>query len=303
VTPSTASRTALGASLIRALHARADPAPILRDDWGDRLVPDAVRESVREGARAYIGKTRPGWTPEGDVLDLALRANAAYADVIVRSRYAEDALEAAVRGGTDQYVIVGAGFDSFLCRRPAWAEGVTVIEVDHPATQRFKRERLAACGVVVPSGGHFVEADLSSETLEAALARSPFRRDRPAFFAWVGVTMYLPREANLATLRAMATGTSAGADVVFSYVDEVRFAPGAESDAAFERLRADVAAVGEALVSGFDPAGLRDVLSGVGLALIEDLTGPEALARYDPAGRNGLRPSTMAHLAHARTLA
>jgi methyltransferase (TIGR00027 family) len=167
VTPSTASRTALGASLIRALHARADPAPILRDDW---------------------------------------------------------------------------------------AEDVTVIEVDHPATQRFKRERLAACGVVVPSGGHFVEADLSNETLEAALARSPFRRDRPAFFAWVGVTMYLPRETNLTTLRAMATSTSAGADVAFSYVDEVRFAPGAESDAAFERLRADVASVGEALVSGFDPA-------------------------------------------------
>lgn len=276
--------------------------PSCADDWGDRLVPDAVREAWREGARAHIAKTRPGWTPEVDVLDLALRANAAYADIIVRSRYVEDALEAALRGGIDQYVIVGAGFDSFLCRHPAWAEGVTVIEVDHPATQRFKRERLAACGVVVPSGGHFVETDLSSETLDAALTRSPFRRNRPAFFAWIGVTMYLPREANLATLRAIATSTSAGADVVFSYVDEVAFAPGAASDADFKRLRAEVAAAGEALVSGFDPAGLRDVLSGVGLALIEDLTGAEALARYDPAGRNGLRSSPVAHLAHARTL-
>lgn len=301
--PTTSSRTALGASLIRALHARADPAPILRDDWGDRLVPDAVREAAREGARAQFAKTRPGWTPDGDVLDLALRANAAYADVIVRARYAQDALEAAVRGGTDQYVIVGAGFDSFLCRRPEWAEGVTVIEVDHPATQRFKRERLAACGVVVPSGGHFVEADLSSETLDAALARSPFRRDRPAFFAWLGVTMYLPREANLATLRAISTSTRAGADVVFNYADEVLFAPGAASDAAVAQLRDEVAAVGEPWVSGFDPAGLRELLAGVGLALIEDLTGSEALARYDPAGRNGLRLSSVAHLAHARTLA
>lgn len=205
--------------------------------------------------------------------------------------------------GIDQYVIVGAGFDSFLCRRPAWAEGLTIYEVDHPATQRLKRDRLAACGVSVPSSVRFVEADLSMESLEEALARSSYRTDRSSFFSWLGVTMYLTREANLNALRAIASCARAGSELVFTYVDEAILSPGHASDESFRRLRSEVSAAGETFLSGFDPLTLSSVLLQSGLQLLEDLDGNVAVARYDAAGQNGFRTAAAAHIVHARRIA
>ncbi|MDP3927176.1 MAG: class I SAM-dependent methyltransferase, partial [Hydrogenophaga sp.] len=112
-------------------------------------------------------------------------------DVITRARYAEDALKSAVERGATQYVIIGAGFDSFAYRRPNWAAELKVYEIDHPATQEMKRQRLAACGVDAAVSVEFIAADLSAETLGSALARSSFQRSRLTFFSWLGVTMYL----------------------------------------------------------------------------------------------------------------
>lgn len=298
--PSQASRTALATSLMRALHSRNDPAPLLNDPWGDRLVPEAVRAAFRERALAQFNPAL-----HHDVVDAALRANAAYADVILRSRYTEDALQGAVARGVGQYVIVGAGFDSFACRRPAWAEGLTVYEVDHPATQQLKRQRLQACGVAESASVHFIEADLSVEGLGAALARTPFDATQPAFFSWLGVTVYLPREANLAALRAIAACTSsADSELVFTYIDEAAL-DDRHADAnteAFRKLRGEVSAVGEAFLSGFDPATLKELLLDTGLQLLEDLDGHQSVARYDPKGLNGLLPAGAAHIAHARVV-
>lgn len=298
--PSTASRTALATSLMRAIHSRCDPAPLLNDTWGDQLVPESAQAAFRQRAMDRMYATKPGQLPEGDSLDVALRSNAAYADVILRSRYAEDALEEAVARGIDQYVIVGAGFDSFMCRRPTWANSLTIYEVDHPATQRLKRDRLAACKVSVPSSVQFVEADLAIESLGTALARSTYRTDRPTFFSWLGVTMYLTREANLNALRAMATCTSAASELVFTYVDEAALNPGCTADESFRRLQAEVSAAGETFLSGFDPRTLKDLLLETGLLLLEDLDGNQAVARYDAAGQNAFRSAPAAHVAHVR---
>lgn len=300
--PMSVSFTALGAAMIRSLHTRADPAPVLDDPWGDRLVPEAAFARVREAASAYFATVRPGQQVPPDIVDLALRQNPAFANVILRARYAEDVLEAAVARGVRQYVLVGAGFDSFACRRPAWAEGLAIYEVDHPATQRLKRERLAACGMALPGSVHFVEADLATEALGAALAHSAFRADAPTFFSWLGVTMYLTREANLETLRAMAGCTSATCELVISYIDQAVLEPAGPADDNINKLRADVSSVGEAILSGFDPVTLQELLRENGWGLVEDLDGLQALARYDAAGRNKLQPSASAHLAHARAL-
>src|SRR6185437_16545034 len=136
--------------------------------------------------------------------------------VIIRSRYAEDALKAAAQRGTRQYVLIGAGFDSFVLRRPAFANGIEIFEIDHPATQALKIERIRACGITLPASVHFIAADLASETLASALARSSFRGGEPAFFSWLGVTVYLTREANMATLRAVASSSAAGSELVFT---------------------------------------------------------------------------------------
>src|ERR1700727_1567626 len=101
-----ASRTALATSLMRAAHTRLDPHPLIDDPWGDRLVPESVKRFV---------------TSAGESLDESLRRNASYANVIMRTRFAEDALQTAVAKGVSQYVLIGAGFDSFSLRRPACA--------------------------------------------------------------------------------------------------------------------------------------------------------------------------------------
>jgi methyltransferase (TIGR00027 family) len=299
--PSTASRTALATSLMRALHSRSDPVPLLSDTWGDRLVPESAKAALRQLAMERIAKAKPGVILDGvEGLELGLRSNAAYADVILRSRYMEDALKEAVARGIRQYVIIGAGFDSFICRRPAWAAGVTIIEVDHPSTQRLKRERLAACGVALPRSVEFVEADLSMESLGSALARSSFRVDHLTFFSWLGVTMYLTREANLNALRSIATCAPAGSQLVFTYVDEAVLSPDQASDESFRRLMTDVSAAGEAFRSGFDVQTMSKKLLETRLLLLEDVDGDQAASRYDPEGQNAFRTAAAAHIVHAR---
>src|SRR5262245_22218271 len=214
---STGSRTALVASLMRARHTRLDRPALIEDPWGDVLVSEAERDAIRE---RIAGRVDAGDRTSLDVLDAALRASLAYGAVIVRARCAEDALEAAVARGVRQYVIIGAGLDSFALRQPAFAREVRVFEVDHPATQEAKRRRLARCGVVHSPTLHFVAADLATEHLGDALARSPYSPAEPAFFAWLGVSAYLTREANFATLRAIVACAAPGSELVFSYLDQ-----------------------------------------------------------------------------------
>src|ERR1700678_4549305 len=136
-----ASMTAIGTSLMRAAHARLDDPVLVDDRWGERLIHDDERGSVRAA--------------HGDIeVYEALRRHPSYGNVILRARYTEDALERAVGRGTGQYVIVGAGLDSFALRRPAWARELVVFEVDHPATQKFKLARLAEAGEPEPAAVH-----------------------------------------------------------------------------------------------------------------------------------------------------
>ncbi|HTX46169.1 MAG TPA: SAM-dependent methyltransferase [Solirubrobacteraceae bacterium] len=279
-----ASMTAIGTSLMRAAHARLDDPVLLRDLWGERLIHDDERGSVR----AAHG--------DRDVYE-ALRRHPSYGNVILRARYTEDALEQAVARGVGQYVIVGAGLDTFALRRPPFAAELSVFEVDHPATQRFKRERLAEVALPEPAGLHFVAADLGEIPLDEALSESPFDAAKETFFAWLGVTPYLTREANLATLRAIVTvARAAGGELVFSYLDQRVF----ESDSwpeRTQRVRDAVAAAGEPWVSGFEPDRLGELLAGLGFELLENLAPDELAARYRASG---LEPSRNSYIARAR---
>ncbi len=197
-------------------------------------------------------------------------------------------------------MLIGAGFDSLACRRPAWAQALDIHEIDHPATQQLKRQRLADCGVAESPRLQFVAADLAQESLGSALARSALRPGEPTFFAWIGVTMYLAREANLAALRSIASFAAPGSELVFTYVDEAALDPGYDASPAFRQLQGQVSAVGESFLSGFDPRTLPALLQEAGLVLLEDVNGVSLETRYDPAGRNGLQAAQEAHVAHAR---
>lgn len=302
--PSTASRTALATSMMRAVHSRTDPAPFLDDTWGDRLVPDSVRTGLWQLAldRMEPEARAKALASSESIVDRTLRGNAAYADVIIRARYTEDALKAAVASGIRQYVIIGAGFDSFAYRLPAYASHLEIFEVDHPATQGMKRQRLLECGVADSASLHFIPSDLSVEKLGAALAKSNFQPTQPTFFSWLGVSMYLSREANLDALNAIAASAPRGSELVFTYVDEIVFDSTYAATESFRKLKDAVASSGEKFLSGFNPSTVREQLQCSGFLLLEDLNGEQMVSRYDKDGVNGLQSNSAAHIAHARVL-
>src|SRR6516164_7708643 len=169
---SSPSRTALVTSLMRALHSRSDPSPLLDDPWGDQLVPESERErmSQRILARMDSGARARALKAPNAILDEFLLTNAAHPGVVIRSRYAEDALREATIRGIRQYVLIGAGFDSFALRRPAFSDALAIFEIDHPATQTMKIQRIKECGIWLPQSVHFIAADLAKEDLVTVLA-------------------------------------------------------------------------------------------------------------------------------------
>ena len=147
---------------------------------------------------------------------LALRAH-----VVLRSRFAEDCLAAAVGRGIRQLVVLGAGFDSFAYRQPAWAAPLRIFEVDHPESQRLKRERLAAAAVPLPANLTYVPADFARQSLREILAASPLDFSAPAFFSCLGVLVYLDRAAIEALFRTVAA-FPAGSELVVTFTSSER---------------------------------------------------------------------------------
>jgi len=143
---------------------------------------------------------------------------------------------------------------------------------------------------------HFVPTDLSCEQLATALTRSPYRRAEPAFFSWLGVTVYLTREANLATFRGIAACAAAGSELVFTYVDQRELDVGSQS---IRDLRSRTAALGEPWLSGFNPSQLAEDLRQVGLSLVEDFSGEHLWRRYCTEDEDALRSTAAVHIARA----
>ena len=192
------SRTAQGAAMHRAAHQLVDPPPIFTDPLAMRIIGEEAATELREGRDVHTATESAG-----------LRAF-----VAVRSRFTEDCLIAAMARGVRQYVLLGAGLDTFAYR--GRHEGLHVFEVDHPATQSWKRARLAEVLIAVPDQVTYAPVDFESETLRDGLARAGFDFGRPAMFAWLGVTPYLTRDAVMATL-AFVASLAKGSEVIFDY--------------------------------------------------------------------------------------
>jgi methyltransferase (TIGR00027 family) len=201
-----------------------------------------------------------------------------------RSRYAEDALATAVAAGVDQYVVLGAGLDTFSCRNPFPA--LRVFEIDHPATQAWKRERIAAAGLTLPASATFVPVDFERQSLEDALAASPFDRARPAFFSWLGVVPYLTVDAITATL-GFVGGGALGSGIAFDYGQPAESAPFAER-VALSFLARRVAAAGEPFKSAFMPDAIARLVRDAGFTAIEDVGMDVVNDRYFSGRIDGL---------------
>lgn len=196
-----------------------------------------------------------------------------------RSHYTEDCLEASVKQGVEQYVILGAGLDTFAFRRPDLLKKLQVFEVDHPATQNGKRQRIARLGWETPRQLHFVPVDFASDNLATALQQSGYDPQKTSFFSWLGVTLYLTRQAVFDTLQSIATIASPGSIIVFDYLDTNAFIP-ERTEKRVQLMQEVVRRAGEPVKTGFDPETLGELLAESGLSLAENLGPSDIEALY-----------------------
>jgi methyltransferase (TIGR00027 family) len=201
-------------------------------------------------------------------------------NVVSRARYAEDILEKAVKQGVKQYVILGAGMDTFAFRQSEMMKHLEVFEVDHPATQEFKLHRLAELGWKHPPKLHFIPIDFTKESLITELnSSSSYDPKAKTFFSWLGVTYFLIRDKVFTTLRSIAEVAPAGSTVIFDYLDTNALIPEKMSPKMQESLEF-LRNIGEPMISDFNPSTLDEDLSSLGFNLHENLSPADIEERY-----------------------
>ncbi len=299
--PVEGSRTAFITAFIRAFHS-ANENPKVFDDWiAAKLLTREeyaffeemyYRRTLKNTAEAFASPPQ-----RRSLIMAAMRAGTA-GGILSRARFAEDSLEKAVAEGIQQYVLLGAGFDTFALRRPDLLSKIRVIEVDHPATQAIKRQRLAAMGIALPSSWHFVAVDFAQEDLPQALSRSCYDSESPAFFSWLGVTYYLEREPLFKVLHGLSETAAPGSLIAFDYMDLEAFDPD-KATPQVQKLRDKVRFLGEPMKTGLDPKVLEKDLREVGWELRQNLSAEDIEEIYFRGCAEGLRAGKYIHLALA----
>lgn len=272
------SRTAIVAAGYRAAHQVCEGGSIFRD-------PLAI---------TILGT-------DGDAIISALSTADAHGHMRIfmaaRSRFAEDHLGSAVARGVRQVVVLGAGLDTFSIRNPHAQMGLQVFEVDHPASQEWKRERLAEVGLIAPVSTSFVGVDFEAQSLEPALIDAGMNLQAPVFFIWLGVVPYLTRDAIMKTLNFIATLPGSG--VVFDYSEPLEHFP-SERRFGLEALAARASAIGEPWLSYFDPTELSGLLQALGFEAVEDLGISGIATRYLGMESSDSNVGPEGHILYAR---
>lgn len=274
----TAARTALW----RALHLLADAPPhVFEDAVGLALVAPVDDWRSRRDMSPF---TRP------------FRAS-----IVARARFVEDLVEAETARSVSQYLILGAGLDSFLQRRPEFAARLRVFEVDQPQTQAWKQQRLVELGLEPPSSLRFVPVDFErGEDWLSRLAAAGFDATQAAVVACTGVSMYLTREAIASTLRAVAS-FAAGSTLVMSFMLPIELAE-AEVRPGIEAAQRGARAAGTPWLSFFEPAEMLALAREAGFRDVKHVSADALTARYFAGRSDGLRlPSNSEELLIATT--
>ena len=275
--PNEPSRTALIPARQRAAHQVLDHGSILYDAFAMKI----LRED------------------ENDVLQFANAhplASIGRLFTTARSRIAEDALSGAVERGVRQIVILGAGLDTFALRSPHGAQ-IRIYEVDHPATQAWKRRRLAEAQIALPPWLILVPVDFERDDVGEKLVAAGFQENSPAFFTWLGVVPYLTQDAIGSTLDYMASIQNS--EVVFDYMEPAQAFAEEMRELVKERTE-QLEKMDERWASRFDPAGMAAILRSHGFCNIEDINFQEIRSRFGGTVQ-GLAPGQAGlHVVHAK---
>jgi methyltransferase (TIGR00027 family) len=265
------SRSALTVASLRAVHQLLDEPLVLSDPVALPLLGACTEAALREDPFVL-----------NDPMSRGLRGA-----LVARSRFVEDELASCAAAGVRQYLVLGAGLDTFAYRNPYSDEGLRVFEVDHAGTQRWKQQLLAEAGIGVPPSLTFVSADFERDDLGSALQQAGFRADQASCISWMGVTMYLTVDAVAATLRTVA-GFAVGSRLCFDYRVPVTMLNPVER-VINEVIGQRIAALGEPWLSTFDPTQLQRQLLELGFRSAESATPDDLNLRYFARRKDGLR--------------
>ena len=274
--------TAVRVALWRALHVQFDPPPhVLEDEIGLRLA------GPEEGWRR-----RPDMDPQ-----LTSRARAS---IVARARFIEDLVVERSGRGVDQYVILGAGLDTFAQRRPEIASGLTIFEVDQPGAQAWKAERLIELGFGIPEWLRLVPVDFEAGgSWWERLAAAGFDADRPAVVAAAGVAMYLSRDTVTATLRQIAS-LAPGSTLAMTFMLPLDLVE-PEEHALREATEKGARAAGTPIISFFSPAEMLTLAREAGFREARHVSAAALTELYFAGRTDGLRPSSSEELLVATT--
>lgn len=262
--------TAVRTALWRALHVELDPLPhVFEDVVGLKLI--APEDDWRK---------RPDMSP----FTRPFRAS-----ILARARFVEDLVEEQLARGISQYVILGAGLDTFVQRKPELASRMEIFEIDQPSTQEWKRKRLVELGFGVPPSQHFVAVNFEvGDAWRERLYSSGFDPVRPAVVASTGVSMYLTKDAITRTLREVAALVS-GSTLVMSFMLPIEFNE-PEIRPSIERAAAGAKANGTPWLSFFTPEEMMELARHAGFRKVEHVAASTLAERYFANRTDGLRP-------------
>jgi methyltransferase (TIGR00027 family) len=265
---STAVRTALW----RALHVLVDPPPhVFEDEFGLRLVAPGPEWRDRPDMGEWTGPFRAG--------------------MVARARFVEDVVAERAAHGVAQYVLLGAGLDTFAQRRPDVASAMHIYEIDQPGPQAWKREQLAAIGAPPPAWLHFVPVDFESgASWWDELQQAGFNSARPAIVASTGVSMYLTNDATMTTLRHVAL-LPAGSTLAMTFLLPTELVD-ASDRAAYVAAQEGAQRSGTPFISFYTPDEMVALALDAGFASAEHVSSNDLAARYFADRSDGLRPST-----------
>jgi len=282
-------RTADGAALGRAIHLRYERPVVFADDYALDLVSPSARFVCRSPL-LYRLLLRRGVAPFRNFVASTLSA----------MRYIEERLGAAVHEGFTQYLVLGAGLDSFALRRLDLCESLRVFEVDHPASQALKRKRIERFLGTPPAHLDFVPADLECASLDEALAGSRFDPTARTLFSWIASIPYVEETSVHETFRSISRHAAEGSEIVFNFGSWGPQAGPRGSGAVSDDLERATRSRGEPLKSAFDPEALLKAVCEQGYEQLELLDSTAQTQRYFANRSDGLRVVPGSQLAHVR---
>ncbi len=273
------SMTALVSAFSRAYHAENNEVKIFDDRVARLLLSDKEFRQISKSMADGIGFFNPSFAGTAEEALRWIVDNQLSPPPLGRAAFAEKALETAVSIGTTQYLIMGAGYDTFAYRQPDWAEILQIFEVDHSTTGNDKKIRLDVGKIAIPENVHYVATDFTEEQWWNTLTENiAFNSDKNSFCSILGVAYYLSKQAFEKLLSALSSLLSKGSSVIFDYPDENSY-----TDKAGERAKKQAMLAGaanEKMLASYSYEEIEKILSDYGFLIYEHLTPLEMTGRY-----------------------